>query len=49
MKILLLTPFLLGNSAGGGSAVLQGILALFVVFGVFGLICWGAVKLWQNR
>jgi len=49
MKILLLVPFLLGNSAGGGSAVLQGLLALFVVFGVFGLICWGAVKLWQNR
>ena len=49
MKILLLVPFLLGNSAGGGGAVLQGILALFVVFGVFGLICWGAVKLWQNR
>ena len=49
MKILLLVPFLLGNSAGGGSAVLQGLLALFVVFGVFGLICWGAVKLWQHR
>ncbi len=49
MKILLLIPFILGNSAGGGSAILEGLLALFVVFGVFGLICWGAVKLWQNR
>ncbi len=49
MKILLLIPLLLGNSAGGGSAILEGLLALFVVFGVFGLICWGAVKLWQNR
>ena len=49
MKILLLIPFLLGNSAGGGSAIMEALIALFVVFGVFGLLCWGAVKLWQNR
>ena len=49
MKILLLTPFLLGNSAGGGSAVLEGLLALGVVFGVFGLLVWCAVRLWENR
>lgn len=49
MKILLLTPFLLGNSAGGGSAILEGLLALGVVFVIFGLLVWGAVKLWENR
>ena len=49
MKILLLTPFLLGNSAGGGGMLLEGLLALVVVFGVFGLMVWGAVKLWENR
>ena len=49
MKILLLIPFLLGNSAGGGSAIMEALIALFVVFAVFGLLCWGAVKLWENR
>jgi hypothetical protein len=49
MKILLLIPFLLGNSAGGGSAILEGLLALGVVFGVFGLLVWCAVRLWENR
>lgn len=49
MKILLLTPFLLGNSAGGGSAIMEGLLALGIVFFVFGLLVWGAVKLWENR
>ena len=48
MKILLLTPFLLGNTAGG-SAVLQGLLALVVVFGIFGALCWFSVFLWQKR
>ena len=49
MKIFLLVPFLLGNSAGGGSMILEGLLALGVVFGVFGLLVWGAVRLWENR
>ena len=49
MKILLLTPFLLGNSAGGGTALLEGLLALGVVFVIFGLLVWGAVKLGENR
>lgn len=43
MKILLLTPFLLGNSAGGLAA--QGILFLggIVLFGVLGV--WLVTKL----
>ena len=49
MKILLLIPFLLGNSAGGGSAILEGLLALLVVLGIFVGLVWGAVKLWKNR
>ena len=49
MKILLLVPFLLGNSAGGSSALLEGLLALGVVFGIFGFFCWGTVRLWKNR
>ena len=49
MKILLLTPFLLGNSAGGLGMMLPGLLAVVVVFGVFGLMVWSAIKLWENR
>ncbi len=51
MKILLLTLtlFLLGNSAGGLGMLLPGLLALVVVFGVFGLLVWGAIKLWEKR
>ena len=49
MKILLLTPFLLGNSAGGLGMMLPGLLALVVVFGVFALLVWGAIKLWEKR
>ena len=49
MKILLLTPFLLGNSAGGLGMMLPGVLALVVVFGVFALLVWGAIKLWEKR
>mgnify|MGYP000408593090 CR=1 FL=1 len=45
-KILLLTPFLLGNSAGAGAAV-EGLIALFVVLGVFVGLVWGAIKLWE--
>lgn len=48
MKILLLVPFLLGNSASPIGAAIQGIAALVVVFGVFGLLCWGAIKLWEK-
>ena len=47
-KILLLTPFLLGNSAGAGAAV-EGLIALLVVLGVFVFLVWGAVQLWKNR
>tara|TARA_B100000029_G_C16817894_1_gene682961 strand:+ start:309 stop:470 length:162 start_codon:yes stop_codon:yes gene_type:complete len=47
MKILLLVPFLLGNSAPVGAAI-EGLIALIVVFGVFGLLCWGAIKLWEK-
>jgi len=46
MKILLLVPLLLGNSAPAGAAI-EGLIALIVVFGVFGLLCWGAIKLWE--
>ncbi len=49
MKILLLIPFLLGNSAGGGSAMLEGLIALLVVLGVFVFLVWGAVQLWKKR
>lgn len=49
MKILLLIPFLLGNSAGGLGMLLPGLLALIVAFGVFALLVWGAIKLWENR
>ena len=49
MKILLLTPFLLGNSAGGLGMMLPGLLALIVVVGVFALLVWGAIKLWEKR
>jgi hypothetical protein len=45
MKILLLTPFLLGNSAGGLAMLLPGLLALIAVFGVFALLVWYVVKL----
>ena len=48
MKILLLVPFLLGNSASPAGAAIEGLIALIVVFGVFGLLCWGAIKLWQK-
>jgi TRAP-type C4-dicarboxylate transport system permease small subunit len=48
MKILLLVPFLLGNSASPAGAAVEGLIALFVVFAVFGLICWGAVKIFQR-
>ena len=47
MKILLLIPFLLGNSAPAGAAI-EGLVALIIVFGVFGLLCWGAIKLWEK-
>jgi len=46
MKILLLIPFLLGNSAPAGAAI-QGIAALVVVLGVFVGLVWGAIKLWE--
>jgi hypothetical protein len=46
MKILLLTPFLLGNSAPAGAAI-EGLIALFVVTGVFVGLVWGAIKLWE--
>ena len=49
MKILLLVPFLLGNSASPVGAAVGGLIALFVVLGVFVGLVWGAVKLWQNR
>jgi hypothetical protein len=49
MKILLLVPFLLGNSASPVGAAVEGLIALFVVLGVFVGLVWGAVKLWQNR
>lgn len=45
MKKLLVIPFLLGNSAGSGGMLLEGLLALIVVFGLFGLVCWGVVKI----
>ena len=47
MKILLLVPFLLGNSAGGAGAAIEGLIALFVVIGVFVGLVWGAIKLWE--
>jgi hypothetical protein len=47
MKLLLLIPFLLGNSAGGGSAILEGLIALLVVLGIFVGLVWGAIKLWE--
>jgi len=47
MKILLLTPFLLGNSAGGAGAAIEGLIALFVVIGVFVGLVWGAIKLYE--
>jgi hypothetical protein len=49
MKIFLLIPFLLGNSASPVGAAVEGLIALFVVFAVFGLLVWGAVRLWENR
>ena len=51
MKILLILTslFLLGNSAGGLGMMLPGLLALVVVFGVFALLVWGAIKLWEHR
>jgi hypothetical protein len=48
MKILLLTlitPFLLGNSAGGLAMMLPGLLAVVAIFGIVGLLVWYAVKL----
>ena len=44
MKILIILTslFLLGNSAGGAGMLLPGLLALVVVFGVF-----GAIKLYE--
>ncbi len=47
MKLLLLVPFLLGNSAGGAGAAVEGLIALFVVLGVFVGLVWGAIKLWE--
>jgi hypothetical protein len=47
MKIFLLIPFLLGNSAGGNSMILEGLLSLVVVFGVLGALVWGAIKLYS--
>ena len=46
MKILLLIPFLLGNSAPSGAAI-EGLIALFVVLGIFVGLVWGAIKLWE--
>jgi hypothetical protein len=48
MKLLLLTPFLLGNSAGGAGAAVEGLIALVVVLGVFVGLVWGAIALWEK-
>jgi len=51
MKILLILTslFLLGNSAGGAGAAIEGLIALFIVVGAFALLVWGAIKLWEKR
>jgi len=48
MKILLLIPFLLGNSASPAGALMEGLIALVIVAGVFVGLVWGAIKLWQK-
>ena len=44
MKFLLLTPFLLGNSAGGLGALLPLLIGAVIGLGVIIAICWGLIK-----
>jgi hypothetical protein len=44
MRVLLLTPFILGNSAGALGALLPLIVGAIIGLGVIIAICWGLFK-----
>jgi len=47
MKILLLTPFLLGNSAGALGALLPLAIGAIIGLGVIGASIWAIIKFFR--
>ena len=47
MKILLLTPFLLGNSAGAVGALLPLAIGAIIGLGVIGASIWAIIKFFR--